>query len=175
MPAAADPKKKKAVALPPKPALYTDEEWSLAHSVPRLLELLSGSDKGSTAAAGAVCTKPTVSVLAGCMMMMPQGPVCTCSYTWHVIDSALRNSSCAQHCCSRVRPLCCGATVWEALGSRLMFQLSSQRSSSCCGPMLSTQQPTMGCPPRRLHCGWRTCLRPVLMQRRRRVRPRQQR
>lgn len=49
MPAAADKagagKKKKCVALPPKPSLYTENEWVLAHSVPRLLELLSVPEK----------------------------------------------------------------------------------------------------------------------------------
>jgi hypothetical protein len=42
-------KQKQGVSLPPKPALYTEEECELAHSVPKLLELLSVVEKGSAA------------------------------------------------------------------------------------------------------------------------------
>jgi hypothetical protein len=70
MPAAADKagKKKKGEALPPKPALYTEDEWGLAHSVPRLLELLSVPEKpapgGSSSKEKPLATKQAVRVYA---------------------------------------------------------------------------------------------------------------
>jgi hypothetical protein len=65
-----DGKKQKGAgaALPPKPALFSDEEWALAHSVPQLLELLASApasaDKASsssTAAATADKDRPVAS------------------------------------------------------------------------------------------------------------------
>lgn len=68
MPAAADkagaPKNKKGVALPPKPSLYTEDEWALAHSVPRLLELLSVPEK---AVPGGSKEKPLATKQAVCV------------------------------------------------------------------------------------------------------------
>lgn len=43
-------KGKKGPTLPPKPALYTEDEWALAYSVSKLLELLLVVEKGSAAA-----------------------------------------------------------------------------------------------------------------------------
>jgi hypothetical protein len=64
MPAAADKGKKgkKGVSLPPKPALYTEDEWVLAHSVPRLLELLSVVEKGIQPKEKPLATKQAVSM-----------------------------------------------------------------------------------------------------------------
>jgi hypothetical protein len=53
-------KGKKGVTLPPKPALYTDEQWALAHNVTGLLELLSLVEKGSAAKEKPIATKQTV-------------------------------------------------------------------------------------------------------------------
>lgn len=53
-------KGKKAAILPPKPAIFTEEAWLLAHNVTRLLELLSAADKGSSAKEKPPASKQTV-------------------------------------------------------------------------------------------------------------------
>lgn len=54
-----------SAALPAKPALFTDEQWALAHSVGGLLELLSAADKGSSATKEKpLATKQTVCCVA---------------------------------------------------------------------------------------------------------------
>jgi hypothetical protein len=52
------PKKKAEAPQLPKPSIYTEEEWVLAHNGKELMDILSASDRGS---ANSKCNKPLVS------------------------------------------------------------------------------------------------------------------
>lgn len=54
-------KKKAQKSLPPKPSTFSDEQWEVAHSAAKLLELLAAPDKASHSASSKSGDKPVAS------------------------------------------------------------------------------------------------------------------
>lgn len=121
---ASSKQKKKGPTLPPKPALYTDAEWELAHSVPRLLEFLSVVDKGSAGKEHKDKPLATRQAVRSRSLLCTPGSHSSCAATCRHL-----NSVCPTHQVEGAEALCLAAQAVERLSGRITILTIA----SCCG------------------------------------------